>query len=308
MNDQHEDTPRELVYVRPVRDDYYGAGDEISLIDLWLVLARRKGIVMAITILCLALGVGYALMKPVVYEYRTGIELAAIHGGPESDGLELLTSRDGTVVLLQDLIIPEQREDLFGEEEQGPDIEVVQSEDEFSLALNSKAQPVNAGKVKQLHQAVADELARRHDEVLEKRIEVMSKPYVSQASLLRDQHKMLQEQLRLLATNSDGGDGIPSLVDARQKGDIREEIADTRVKLVTATSAAELIREASQPTSISYLAAESEEPVGMGRTIMVALALVLGLMAGVFLAFFSEFISKARAIAAQKKQQERHTS
>jgi len=66
----------------------------------------------------------------------------------------------------------------------------------------------------------------------------------------------------------------------------------------------ELIRKASRPTRISYLAVESGQPVGMGKTIMAALALVLGLMAGVFLAFFSEFISNARA---QKQQLESRT-
>ncbi|MFO7817960.1 MAG: Wzz/FepE/Etk N-terminal domain-containing protein [Desulfovibrionales bacterium] len=295
MNEEQQNLPKEMVYVRPVAYDAYSESDELSLIDLWLVLSRRKWIVVGITILCLALGAGYAWIQPTVYEYRSGIELAAIHGGPESDGLKLLTSREGSSVMLQELIIPEQREILFGEEGPGPNIQVAQSKDEYSLVLKSNAQPVNSGKVKQLHQAVADEMAKRHAAVLDKKIEVMSKPYVSQASLLRDQLKMLEEQLRLLSTRSDEDNGIRSLVDAQQMGDIREEIADTRVELAEATSAVELIREASQSTRTSYLAVESEQPVGMGKMIMAFLALLLGLMAGVFLAFFSEFISNARA-------------
>lgn len=304
MDNQREERPQELVYVQLVREDLCSAGDEISLIDLWLVLARRKWMIIGITILCLALGAGYAWMKPVTYEYRTGIRLAAIHGGKKSDGWKLLTSGERTMALLNELIIPQQRQKLFGAaEDKGPKIDVVRQKKDRSLTLKSNAQQKNAGQVKQLHQAVAEELARRQAEVLEKRIEMTTKPYVLQTSLLQDQLKTLQKQLQLLGTHLDEGTSVRSLVNALQMGDIRKEITDTRMQLVRATSAIELIREASHPTRIPYsVAVKSDQPVGMGKPIIIALSLVLGLMMGVWGAFFSEFLATAKSVARERKQ------
>ena len=136
------------------------AEDEISLVDLWLVLMRRKGVVLGITVLCLALGIGYAMLKPVVYEYRTGIELAEVHGGSESKGMEVLTPKAGAIVLLRDVIIPDQRRRLFGEEGSAPRLQVVENGGKASLILKSAAEPKNRKQVEKLHDAVGEILAK----------------------------------------------------------------------------------------------------------------------------------------------------
>ena len=42
--------------------------DEISLIELWQILARRKALILACFILCLAGGAAFAFLKAPVYE------------------------------------------------------------------------------------------------------------------------------------------------------------------------------------------------------------------------------------------------
>lgn len=300
MNDQERESRKELVYLRPAAEYPYSENDEISLIDLWLVLMKRKWMIIGITVLCLALGAGYALMKPVVYEYRTGIELAAVHGGPESKGLELLSPREGSAGLLENVIIPAQRENLFGEEGNGPRVVVETPGSDYSLMLKSTAIPQNADKVRDLHKAVAEALENEHAPSLEKRLDVTVKPFKNRAKMLKEKIDTLEDQLQRLSSRSSDVNSISRLVDAQQMGDIREALADARIELTDAESATEVIMEASQPTRISFVAAESEEPVGTGKALIGALSLVLGLMLGVFAAFFREFLAAANA--AEKKK------
>jgi|GEM_PF-1372466 len=52
--------------------------DEISLLDLWLVLVKRKKLLLSIVLLVLFLGVVFALMMPRQYNYSTAIEIGAM--------------------------------------------------------------------------------------------------------------------------------------------------------------------------------------------------------------------------------------
>lgn len=300
MNDQESDSRKELVYVRPVADYPYSENDEISLIDLWLVLMKRKWMILGITALCVVLGAGYAWMQPVVYEYRTSIELARISKG--SNSLELVSPRDENFVLLKNVIIPAQRKSLFKEEESKPRVEIEKQETDYSLMLKSAAEPQDADKVKKLHDAVAESLEEKQEPVLKKRIDIRVKPLKTRAKSLQDQIDTLEDQLQRLSARSHDLNSISSLIDAQQMGDIRRDIAQARVKLADAESAIETIQEASQPTRTSFVAAESEEPVGTGKALIGALSLVLGLMLGVFAAFFTEFLASASAAAEEKEK------
>jgi len=57
-----------------------GYDDEISLIDLWLVLVKRRNILLAIVLAFLAAGVTFALVKPVVYNYSAVLQIGLMTG------------------------------------------------------------------------------------------------------------------------------------------------------------------------------------------------------------------------------------
>lgn len=309
MNDQEgesrkereEGSRKELVYVRPISGDPYPESDEISLVDLWLVLARRKWIIMGITVLCLALGAGYVLMKPVVYDYRTVIELAEVHGGPESEGLERISSREGSIDLLQSVIIPAQRESIFGEEGNGPSVEVEKSDSDNSLLIKSTARPEKADQVKELHQDIVKALDKEQAPDLKKRIDVTINPFKARAEMLQEQINTLQEELQRLSGRSRDVNSTRKLVYVLRMANIRAELAEARVKLTEPESAVETIREKSRSTRTSFLAAASEDPVGAGKHLVISLSVVLGLMLGVFAAFFMEFLTHAKAAAQERK-------
>jgi uncharacterized protein involved in exopolysaccharide biosynthesis len=53
--------------------------------------------------------------------------------------------------------------------------------------------------------------------------------------------------------------------------------------------------ESVEPTDILVVARESAEPKGPARSLIIVLAGLLGLMAGIFSAFFAEFVGTVKA-------------
>lgn len=56
---------------------YKMADDEISLVDLWLVLARRKRLIAVVLLISVLAGLAYAFSKPAVYKYYTTMEIGS---------------------------------------------------------------------------------------------------------------------------------------------------------------------------------------------------------------------------------------
>lgn len=266
--------------------------DEISLVDLWLVLVRRKWVVFGIAFVFIAAGFWYASSIPVRYEYRTGIELGRIFSKPETG--VLLTSREGSVALLEDVIIPSQRKSLFNGEKIPLRVNVSVRGDTHHLVLRSVVEPEYVRQVKRLHQAVAMDLSENHSYLLERDVSLRVKPLDSRAEMFQSQISVLEKQLVLLSSRSHDND-LFSLIDAQQMADIRRELAGIRVKLTDTLSEAEAIKKASHGTRIRFIGIQSEDPVGASGRLIVALFLALGGMAGVFGAFFSEFLAVAKA-------------
>ena len=279
--------------------------DEISLVDLWLVLVRRKWIVLGVAIVCIAGGSWYALQKSIVYEYRSGIELARvlIHEENRSQ-LKLLTSREGVVAALEDEIIPSTRRSLSGGKPgESPRIEVKERGDSHHLLLTSSAMPDRADQVGTLHETVIKALSSRHADMLEKELAIRLKPYEERVDRLRNQSELLHEQLQLFSGRSHEGNNLQRMVDAQVMADIRRELGEVQVKLADAESALDTIRDASHETGIRFLGIQSESPAGTGRSLILALSGILGLMLGVFGAFFAEFLTVARSEAGKRERE-----
>ncbi|NEZ04119.1 hypothetical protein G4Y73_08130 [Wenzhouxiangella sp. XN201] len=66
--------------------EYYE--DEISLVDLAIGLWEQKWVVIGVAVLCTLLGVAYAVVRPLVYEYATTIEIGTRLEGSETQPVE----------------------------------------------------------------------------------------------------------------------------------------------------------------------------------------------------------------------------
>ena len=267
--------------------------DEISLYDLWDVLVRRLPVLIGVGALVTLAGLAYALMQPSEYQYRSGLDLPRAYD-PDK-GLNVVVSRQSAIAALEDVVIPEQRGRLFSDEERGPRVEVRERGAEHSLVLQSSSTPERAERVARLHEAVIESLSERIEGGdYERHLSALIRPYENRRTMLEEQIDVLASELASLNNRLDGADGVGSLVVAQQSGDIRRELAELRSRRVDADSAIESIRANSHGTEQRFLASESETPSGPGRTLIMALTVVLAGMLGVFSAFFWEFISNAR--------------
>ena len=80
------------------------AEDEISLIDLWLVLVKRKKIFFIIILLSLVVGFLFVSSKPLVYEFSTSIEVGT--QPTNGRGEVAIESTQTTLAKLQEGYIP----------------------------------------------------------------------------------------------------------------------------------------------------------------------------------------------------------
>ncbi|WP_019572118.1 Wzz/FepE/Etk N-terminal domain-containing protein [Thioalkalivibrio sp. ALMg3] len=284
MNDPAGNPQARLYDARPY-------DDEISLYELWDVLVRRLPVLLGVAVLTVVLGVVYALMQSVEYEYRSGVDLPRVYSG----GLANVVSQDMAIARLEDVLIPQERDQLFGDEERGPRVRVSAHGSEYSLILESTSTREAAEHVADLHEGVIAAMAEWLRPRFEQSLASHLRPLNSRIEVLDDQIALLQEDLNALYGRLGEGDDIAGLIVAQQIGDIRRELSRLRSSRTDAASSAETVVAMSRDTEQTFLAGESDDPAGAGRSLIVALSVVLGGMLGLFAAFFWEFVSNARS-------------
>ncbi|MFW5993124.1 MAG: Wzz/FepE/Etk N-terminal domain-containing protein [Desulfohalobiaceae bacterium] len=273
--------------------------EDISLIDLWLMIVRRKLLVISVAAAMIVLGAAYAWMQPENYEFRTSVELAGVHYGPDSRGLKLLDSVSETGALLEDFLIPAKRQELSEEEALVPKVDILERGSKQNIILTSIASHKNQDGIKQLHEGIVQELAKHQAQGFEEAISTQTQPLQAKSDMLQEKIQLLEDQLQSLVSRSRDAEGIRSLIDAQQMGDLRRELAQARQDRTEAEAIVQTIREASHESRINFLAAASEEAVGMGTKLILTFSVVLGLMLGVIGAFVCEFCRRARQALKQ---------
>jgi len=147
----------------PLRDQYQ-ADDEISLIDLALVLLRRKWLIIGIFIICAGLGLAYALFMTgePSYRYTTVVELGRMEDGkPVED-------TDSVKTLLEQTLIPMFRSEMrSAHEDMGyrpPEVLVeIPSGSTRLIRLTSDSPQGREDEVIDLHEGLVDELKGEHN-------------------------------------------------------------------------------------------------------------------------------------------------
>lgn len=77
--------------------------EEVSLIDMWLIMVRHKLLILGITVIFTAIGVGVALIKSKVYNYSSSIEIGSRIVG---DTISLIESPETVMAKLEKVYIP----------------------------------------------------------------------------------------------------------------------------------------------------------------------------------------------------------
>ena len=133
--------------------------NEITLLDLLLVLVRRRLIVAAVAVLCTVAGLLYALLTPPVYQYRSVVSI-----GGEGKPFESL----GTVqAKVAQLYVPEERDEYGRDQPESPrpKVSVIVPKKSQLVVLNSEGVAEAADTHLALHGKVLARLVADHAEL-----------------------------------------------------------------------------------------------------------------------------------------------
>lgn len=279
-----------------------GYSDEISLYDLWNVLVRRLPVFLITAALVIAGGGAYAWLLPLQYEYRSGLELPRVITGGGGGGFEAVVERDVALSDLADLLIPETRRELQSATGQLPPVSVEERGGDYGIALISVAETESRDLVERYHSALADGLAALYKNEFDRALDRYVSRLERQKALLSEHVSVLEGHMGRLLDAIGGSDSGTGLVAAQQVGDLRyriismrENLMDLELKIADAT-------QRSHNTEMTFHAVQSARPVGTGKSLILALSVVLGGMLGLFAAFFWEFASNARRLRAASRK------
>ncbi|EAR21710.1 Wzz/FepE/Etk N-terminal domain-containing protein [Nitrococcus mobilis] len=326
--------------------------DEISLIDLWIILVRRKWTIAGVLLLCVLLGLAWVLVKPPRYQYETAIQIGEVLSG---DALQPIEPVGAVLAKIQETYIPLARARLLAADAQGGFKLKARSPEGSALLIVVSGEGVPAQRstyLKLLHDVLqqiqvdlsprfkaARQATEREREGTESRLQQLTaeaKLVQGELERLGSWNQVVERRLQIVRTdlqtlreqrNGLLKRGLSDSADMRLivlNGDIRtlqETIADlqeqlgkwipaqrdgilSRLKQNQVDQSTQQLRmqeiearaAALQPTRAVLVPQRLPEPIGTGPVVILALAGVLGLMLGVFAAFFTEFLARANAV------------
>ncbi|MBL3554932.1 MULTISPECIES: Wzz/FepE/Etk N-terminal domain-containing protein [Marinobacter] len=234
--------------------------DEISLVDLATTFIRRRRVFYVVFFVTTLVGLAYAiLLMPDKYEYVSLVQMAEVDSG------KTVEEPATTIATLENRWFPEiQATHRQAEEEKLPfDVSFSNPENTGLIRMASEAAPENASLVKETHEKLVNQVKERHQVLLNR-----------EKKSLESRIKAVDRAIESLQGGEDTGSAI---AEAFQK---RVELEG---KLEGLSSGETLV-----------VSRENAERKGTSRSLIVILAVLLGGMMGVFLAFFSEFVVLVR--------------
>ena len=210
---REQDLPSHLMY-----ENVYE--DEINLVDLWLVLARHRTLIIVVTGLCLLAGLLFALLVPPKFQYTTSIELGTrLSGG----NVSVIESPETVLAKIQESYIPLARQQYLTQHpEMGnvPKIDARVPKGSQIIVLSSKGPESADVDHKSVQQAVVDMVQQDHDRivnVLRKETEIQQNKAVAKLEELKDAATLIQAREKRL--------GDISTLLAKQAKEVRSDLA-----------------------------------------------------------------------------------
>lgn len=262
----------DLTELKPVyiHEASYSSENEISLVDLAMVLVRRKILIVVITTFIVALGLIIAFLVPKSYTFSTSIEI----GSQIIDNtIKPFESTETLLAKIQHVFIPqtlnEQRQ-TNPENNERYKIKTSIPKSSVIIILEINGTEDDADLLKSLLQSISQKATLDHDRIydaVKKNITSRLKQATYEVATLKKSNNNETE----LSRQQNLIEGYSS-----QLTNLRE----TREILP---------------------AMKSLEPTGISRKLIVIITAFVGVFLGVFSAFFAEFIAKVRETSRQNK-------
>ena len=165
------------------------ADDEIDLVQLFQILLKRKALIIAVALIFLLIGLGYALSKKPVYEYTTTVQIGTVLDGisetPRKIGIEAPLS---VRLTLEKVYLPmaiNQLSDTFGRSIAIPTVK--ENAKSNILLIVSKGSLEDSLPLKKLHALAVSPLIDSHG----KQIAISKKQY----EILAQRAKLILKEL-----------------------------------------------------------------------------------------------------------------
>jgi len=248
------------------REDQDRYPDEISLVDLAVTFIRRRHVFYAVFLLCTLGGLAYAFFAPDKYEYeyvslvQIAQKAAVASGQNDKPPKATLQSPAVTVATLQESWLPQVKERYYADNKKSIPFGVVfeNPEDTTLIRLSTVTGAQQDLDVQEVHAALIQELVQYQNNLVKR----------EQASINQQ-----IDSLEALKT---------TLMEQLNSGTALSTAIEKKLELESALqslNAVEVIVNAHQSTSV----------IAPKRSLIAALAIVLGLMLGIFVAFMVEF-------------------
>ncbi|TDY02668.1 Wzz/FepE/Etk N-terminal domain-containing protein [Thiohalophilus thiocyanatoxydans] len=252
----------------PSPQQYYYPDDEISLIDLWNTLMRRKKIVIAVFALVIVVAVIYLLLTKPVYESRAMIQVGQV----------------GSVGDVEEFSEMKQR--LLAE---SPVLDSVEKKS------NNTATLVVTNTDRETSQEQLDKIVNNLLDKHRNRFHDLSSPVKERRDTLQRrlsgfEHQLDELDLQINRLRAD--QPVQAAVLMIEKGNIIRATPELEERLAELEQA--LSEPRTQQTEMVGEIVSPENPIKPKPGLVMALSIILGLMLGIFAAFFAEFIAKAR--------------
>ena len=233
--------------------------DETSLVDLASTFLKHRRIFYIVFLITLAAGVLYAILIPEKYDYVSLFKLAEKEAGS-------FVEKPATVIAtLENRWLPEIEAAYLAKHDQPLPFDVIFSNPENTglVRIVSEAVPVNSEDVKQIHGKLIKKLEQ------------------TQAVAVSTLKSNLERQIESLTSTIERLEGSQ---------DVGAAIADA----VNRRLSLEVLLYSIRPAELLVLNRQNSERKGPSRSLIVVLAAMMGLIGGIFLSLFAEFVSLVR--------------
>lgn len=276
--------------------------DEVRLIDLWMILIKRKLVVVLTFIISLALGGAIVFILPEKYEYITALEIGKNVTNSE---MQLIENPATLLVKIREAYIPKVQYQFMSENNNRKlyAIKAVAPPDSQVILLKSKGKYEEEDIYSALHEKVNSLVIHDHNILLNKfrsalnmkRKELINKIDSSGINLLQKQLHDIQIKI---SKNNSNRSGEKFLTTHTNKIDnlelrVREKIHQNSI-VQDAIDSIDMQLINLKETQVLDKTMRSFKPINSSKIMIIVLSIVIGLMVGVIAAFFVEFIGNVK--------------
>lgn len=241
----------------------YTAEDEISLVDLAKVLIKQRWWLLGVAVVCFLAAVVYAMTLKPAYRYVSVYKVA------EQEPNKPLTSMSGALEMVNNLYWPSNSRE-YKQTNKVLNIpftfDISNPEDTTLVIFSSEGSEANVVDIQDLHQRVVNDLDAYQQALVDQR-----------RSQLETQQADIKRSLNTMSENT-----------ATTQAEITVSLYDRLASVERQLTALE-------DASLIELAEQADHASRVGKSLILALGLVLGGMLGLMAAFIAEFVYRVKA-------------